>query len=145
MKQAVLHIPALHLNSSFPSTPQITSYSVFILCTRWFKYDRDCNRLVYTQTVPVIFEPHCTSTHRHQFSVQDPSVLSEISFLLFNYNICNSFRSLLRTWQHGNNGKTTGPALIASINPYRLWEKLEFRHTSKCQGLSLFHLKIYNR
>ena len=28
--------------------------------TRWFKYDRDCNRLVYTQIVPVIFEPPCT-------------------------------------------------------------------------------------
>ena len=27
--------------------------------TRWFKYDQDCNQLVYTQTVPVIFEPPC--------------------------------------------------------------------------------------
>ena len=27
--------------------------------TRWFKYDRDCNRLVYTQIVSVIFEPPC--------------------------------------------------------------------------------------
>ena len=30
-----------------------------VLYTRWFKYDRDCNRLVYTQIVPVIFEPPC--------------------------------------------------------------------------------------
>ena len=30
--------------------------------TRWFKYDRDCNRLVYTQIVPVIFEPNCRSS-----------------------------------------------------------------------------------
>ena len=29
-------------------------------CTRWFKYDRDCNRLAYTQIVPVIFEPPCS-------------------------------------------------------------------------------------
>jgi hypothetical protein len=29
--------------------------------TRWFKYDRDKLWLVYTQTVPVIFEPPCTS------------------------------------------------------------------------------------
>ena len=28
--------------------------------TRWFKYDRDKLRLVYTQIVPVIFEPPCT-------------------------------------------------------------------------------------
>ena len=27
--------------------------------TRWFKYDWDCNRLVYTQIVPVVFEPPC--------------------------------------------------------------------------------------
>jgi hypothetical protein len=29
------------------------------ICTRWFKYDRDKLSLVYTQTVPVIFEPPC--------------------------------------------------------------------------------------
>ena len=28
--------------------------------TRWFKYDRDWCRQIYTQTVPVIFEPPCT-------------------------------------------------------------------------------------
>jgi hypothetical protein len=27
--------------------------------TRWFKYDRDKLRLVYTQIIPVIFEPPC--------------------------------------------------------------------------------------
>jgi hypothetical protein len=32
------------------------------LYTRWLKYDRDWLRLVYTQTVPVIFEPPCTTT-----------------------------------------------------------------------------------
>jgi len=40
--------------------------------------------------------------------------------------------------------KTTGAALISATNPYRLPEKLEFRPTSKGQGLSLFHWKIYN-
>jgi hypothetical protein len=30
------------------------------LSTRWFKYDRDKLWLVYTQIVPVIFEPPCT-------------------------------------------------------------------------------------
>jgi hypothetical protein len=30
--------------------------------TRWFKYDRDKLWLVYTQIVPVIFEPPCTYT-----------------------------------------------------------------------------------
>jgi hypothetical protein len=30
-------------------------------CTRWFKCDRDKLWLVYTQSVPVIFEPPCTS------------------------------------------------------------------------------------
>ena len=31
--------------------------------TRWFKYDRDKLWLVYTQIVPVIFEPPCTYLH----------------------------------------------------------------------------------
>jgi hypothetical protein len=32
--------------------------------TRWFKYDRDKLRLVYTQNVPVIFEPPCSMQYR---------------------------------------------------------------------------------
>jgi hypothetical protein len=31
--------------------------------TRWFKYDRDKLWLVYTQIVPVIFEPPCNRRH----------------------------------------------------------------------------------
>jgi hypothetical protein len=33
-------------------------------CTRWFKYDRDKLWLVYTQIVPVIFEPPCKCLNR---------------------------------------------------------------------------------
>ena len=29
------------------------------LCTRWFKYDRDCLHLFTHKSVPVIFEPPC--------------------------------------------------------------------------------------
>ena len=36
--------------------------------TRWFKYDRDKLWLVYTQIVPVIFEPPCT-THMYTCTV----------------------------------------------------------------------------
>jgi hypothetical protein len=32
-----------------------------VYCTRWFKYDRDKLWLVYTQIVPVIFEPPCNT------------------------------------------------------------------------------------
>jgi hypothetical protein len=43
--------------------PSYTVFSSFVsshvLNTRWFKYDRDWLRLVYTQIVPVIFEPPC--------------------------------------------------------------------------------------
>jgi hypothetical protein len=31
-----------------------------MVCTRWFKYDWDWLHTVYTQKVPVIFEPTCT-------------------------------------------------------------------------------------
>jgi hypothetical protein len=37
----------------FPNKPSV-------IFTRWFKYDRDKLWLVYTQIVPVIFEPPCT-------------------------------------------------------------------------------------
>ena len=38
---------------------------LFVVCiyTRWFKYDRDKLWLVYTQIVPVIFEPPCIYTY----------------------------------------------------------------------------------
>jgi hypothetical protein len=34
------------------------------ICTRWFKYDRDKLWLVYTQIVPVIFEPPCNKVSK---------------------------------------------------------------------------------
>ena len=37
----------------------ITYESLVHEYTRWFKYDRDKLWLVYTQIVPVIFEPPC--------------------------------------------------------------------------------------
>jgi hypothetical protein len=48
--------------------------------TRWFKYDRDKLRLVYTQIVPVIFEPPCiifwgsSSSMRSVFVVQKRAI-----------------------------------------------------------------------
>jgi hypothetical protein len=33
----------------------------YVLCTRWFKYDRDDLCVNKSQSVPVIFEPPCTS------------------------------------------------------------------------------------
>jgi hypothetical protein len=47
----VIHIPTLTCHST---TKWIA------LNTRWFKYDRDKLWLVYTQIVPVIFEPPCS-------------------------------------------------------------------------------------
>ena len=38
---------------------QLTWNKTGNVCTRWFKYDRDKLWLVYTQSVPVIFEPPC--------------------------------------------------------------------------------------
>jgi hypothetical protein len=35
--------------------------------TRWFKYDRDKLWLVYTQSVPVIFEPPCIIEETENF------------------------------------------------------------------------------
>jgi hypothetical protein len=49
-------------------------------CTRWFKYDRDKLWLVYTQIVPVIFQPPCTySSHRMWFQCKYYS-LQQLNF-----------------------------------------------------------------
>ena len=32
---------------------------IIIIITRWFKYDREKLWFVYTQIVPIIFEPPC--------------------------------------------------------------------------------------
>jgi hypothetical protein len=47
--------------------------------TRWFKYDRDKLWLVYTQIVPVLFEPPCITAHTnitHSNVTPRPSLLS---------------------------------------------------------------------
>jgi hypothetical protein len=55
----------------FPTSPcglYCDTRTGFSASTRWFKYDRDKLWLVYTQSVPVIFEPPCTSVFpRQQF------------------------------------------------------------------------------
>jgi hypothetical protein len=60
--------PRLRKRIVFTNIPTAkTAYTVLLigggkkLCTRWFKYDRDKLWLVYTQIVPVIFEPPCIS------------------------------------------------------------------------------------
>jgi len=51
-----LRTPIYKLQNHINAIPQINY-------TRWFKYDRDCNRFVYTQIVPVIFEPPCSNIY----------------------------------------------------------------------------------
>ena len=50
-----------------------------LLYTRWFKYDRDKLWLVYTQIVPVIFEPPCT-WQWHFFSIKVPKLPNRLSY-----------------------------------------------------------------
>ena len=46
---------------AFPRQQQFAKApQCYVICTRWFKYDRDKLRVVYTQIVPVISEPPCT-------------------------------------------------------------------------------------
>jgi hypothetical protein len=53
--------------------------------TSWFKYDRDKLWLVYTQSVPVIFEPPCTFPD---------TFLGKLSLLVYSTE-----QSFLRSWQ----------------------------------------------
>jgi hypothetical protein len=50
------HIFRHYLMSGTNFGKNVTEHKI---CTRWFKYDRDKLWLVYTQIVPVIFEPPC--------------------------------------------------------------------------------------
>jgi len=62
---------------------------------RWFKYDRDWCRQIYTQVVPVIFEPPCTfamtnklvvTTNSHNVPKIKKILLYEMKFLVPNYS-----------------------------------------------------------
>ena len=62
--QSVCFSPCLQTSNQFSAnvSPPAISWFHSVLwrkCTRWFKYDRDKLWLVYTQSVPVIFEPPC--------------------------------------------------------------------------------------
>ena len=46
--------------------------------TRWFKYDRDKLWLVYTQIVPVIFEPPCSFSGRNLLRGVRPRYMSHV-------------------------------------------------------------------
>ena len=60
------------------------------LCTRWFKYDRDKLWLVYTQSVPVIFEPPCI-----RFAFETPC-LNWWHVCLFHSCLCSNYFFFLR-------------------------------------------------
>jgi hypothetical protein len=66
------HIETFHVFliyfSTCPSFSTVQSFALnvglkyFAVYTRWLKYDRDKLWLVYTQSVPVIFEPPCRTS-----------------------------------------------------------------------------------
>ena len=62
--------------------------------TRWFKYDRDKLWLVYTQIVPVIFEPPCTL---HPILASPWSLLphNKTSRLIWLENGCKNYKQLI--------------------------------------------------
>jgi hypothetical protein len=70
----------------------------FFVYTRWFKYDRDKLWLVYTQIVPVIFEPPCI-----YIVFIDPIYVS--SFICYIEDVNNTF--------HGYNGSGASCSLDA--------------------------------
>jgi hypothetical protein len=63
-KEVRMGIPEhkLKVNSDTPIDDRRHSpviHNIHVFHTRWFKYDRDKLWLIYTQSVPVIFEPPC--------------------------------------------------------------------------------------
>ena len=50
---------------NFARRDAMNTYRLYVWNTRWFKYDRDKLWLVYTQIIPVIFEPPCTIQTPH--------------------------------------------------------------------------------
>jgi hypothetical protein len=92
----------LDLNSSFEPLRMFTTSRG----TRWFKYDRDKLWLVYTQIVPVIFEPPCTSLWWGYFA----------SYAEIRIKRPNSFSRSL----HSSAAWTTIPFLVSSSSVRRL-------------------------
>jgi hypothetical protein len=72
VKSATLHVSAFPRPSSgvpFYNIENISLHNV-ARTTRWFKYDPDKLWLVYTQSVPVIFEPPCISIKIEKYKLQ---------------------------------------------------------------------------
>jgi hypothetical protein len=67
--------------------------------TRWFKYDRDKLWLVYTQSVPVIFEPPCILLH--MVCQLNESVLLNLLLVGKNCRKISGRRSLLGVSRNG--------------------------------------------
>jgi hypothetical protein len=70
---------------------------MFMLCTRWFKYDRDKLWLVYTQIVPVIFEPPCISKFMKNWS---PLLVTNISKENMHCGVTGKIFSFLNKFLH---------------------------------------------
>jgi hypothetical protein len=55
-----LHVTIVN-STSFNRSRKYKPSASTLVCTRWFKYDRDYLCVNKSQFVPVIFEPPCTS------------------------------------------------------------------------------------
>ena len=77
-------------------------------CTRWLKYDRDKLWLVYTQSVPVIFEPPCTCRIYHLRFLS-----TEATILPYCMEVLASIWTVYCLLQEGINAVTVNsPSLI---------------------------------
>jgi hypothetical protein len=73
---------------STSTTEELANSVLLHQTTRWFKYDRDKLWLVYTQTVPVIFEPPCTWCHNTAVLHGDGESENWPLYLVCHVNLC---------------------------------------------------------
>jgi hypothetical protein len=80
--------------------PPSRAISLVLGHTRWFKYDRDKLWLVYTQIVPVIFEPPCSTHviwHRSHNRKLYPACVHQSKAYIFLRDIWNETKTMLST------------------------------------------------
>ena len=112
-----MQAPSFQLYASLFSSLVPVSYvkksQVKLSNTRWFKYDRDKLWLIYTQIVPVIFEPPYISVSLRQGWAK-PYLLSCMDIFHKKLNECILFRNRM------------GFVLWQEWQKWRFWLKCKF-------------------
>ena len=115
----------------------LKDHSAFSLVgtTRWFKYDQDWLRLVYTQIVPVIFEPPCTCQTAIYHLAEYLNLQQHSCVACWCIRVCFSCNALSRNWTRAPRVPTLGQRVNRHAAPSSAGHGLT-SDTQRCHSCS---------